>query len=126
MHNEFVPSNMQTEILADYFEKIQWCVRPAAFVSTDEHIFPTLDMDEEEMPRTCVPTPRTSVPRPSVTSGPGYRNAVLDSPLSASLGRIDYSSYMKRPPSAAVKIAKTPSPVRKTNAAKAWLKRHKN
>ena len=85
-----------------------------------------MDMDEEEMPRTCVPTPRTSVPRPSVTSGPGYRNAVLDSPLSASLGRIDYSSYMKRPPSAAVKIAKTPSPVRKTNAAKAWLKRHKN
>jgi ElaB/YqjD/DUF883 family membrane-anchored ribosome-binding protein len=86
--------------------------------------------EDEEMVRHDIPrpAPRTSVPMPTVLSGPGYRNAVLDSPLSASLGKINYSSYMKRPSSSVAKpTPRTPSPVRKkkTNAAAAWLNRKK-
>lgn len=90
--------------------------------STDNH-------EDEEMARQNIPSPapRTSVPTPTISSGPGYRNVVLDSPLEAPLGKISYNSYMKRPSTNEKKTQRTSvSPVRqKTNAAAAWLRRRK-
>ena len=85
--------------------------------------------EDEEMARQNIPSPapRTSVPTPTISSGPGYRNVVLDSPLEAPLGKINYNSYMKRPSTNEQQTQRTNvSPVRqKTNAAAAWLRRRK-
>ena len=79
------------------------------------------EMAREEVPR---PAPRMTVPMPTISSGPSYRNTILDSPLDAPLGKIDYSSYMKQ---AAMNVApEATSPVRgKKNSAAAWLSRKK-
>ena len=83
------------------------------------------EMAREEVPR---PAPRMTVPMPTISSGPSYRNTILDSPLDAPLGKIDYSSYMKQ---AAMNVApdtvpEATPPVRgKKNSAAAWLSRKK-
>jgi hypothetical protein len=93
--------------------------------------------EDDEMARKNIPSPapRTTVPTPTISSGPGYKNVVLDSPLDEPIGKIDYSSYMKRPSmpkSATVEGERTATPAaaispvrKKTNSAAAWLSRKK-
>jgi hypothetical protein len=80
------------------------------------------EMAREDVPR---PAPRMMVPMPTILSGPGYRNTVLDSPLDAPLGKIDYSSYMKQPSSSVTIDVTSPQVRGKKNSAAAWLSRKK-
>ena len=48
-NDEFVPSNERADTLADFFEHVQWRVRPNAFASDKPPLHQELEMDLEDI-----------------------------------------------------------------------------